>query len=476
MQVTFYSFTKRENSTARPGDGTTFDCILKSPSSVVAPVITLQIGRVTDPSVYNYCYIPDFDRFYWVQEWSWSSACWTAALKCDVLATYRTEIGSASMYVLRASNAYDGKIIDTLYPTNTQPVFYTDTGSYMWGGGAEDEPALGGGHFVLTIAGNGIDNVYSISAFVIRSFLNDISDNFVSEDNGFLEGDASFALQKAMIDPFSYIKSCVFLPFVPTGTNVDVINVGGIDFETVAKMPHRIQTRPAQVFSLRHHPQYLERGTYMDQSNIIRRLYFPPFGLITLNNDLAINYSRCLCIVNVDSQTGIGKLTVGYGNSDTTIEVVDTVVNSAVGVPVQLSQVYIDWFNASNVALRDAGGGVGGFLGNLVTGNIGGAVSGLVGSATASIADQKEATRPRLDTVGSPSSWVSLKGKPQIYTECLIAVDDDLQHNGRPLCQMRTPASLGGYMLIQDGDVPIHGTAEEAAEVRSYLEGGFYYE
>ena len=53
---------------------------------------------------------------------------------------------------------------------------------------------------------------------------------------------------------------------------------------------------------------------------------------------------------------------------------------------------------------------------------------------------------------------------------------EDNDHHGRPLCQMRTPASLGGYMIVQDGDVPTAGTQSETAEIKSYLESGFFYE
>ena len=41
---------------------------------------------------------------------------------------------------------------------------------------------------------------------------------------------------------------------------------------------------------------------------------------------------------------------------------------------------------------------------------------------------------------------------------------------------MRTIKNLGGYMIIQDGDVALNATSAEDAKVRAYLEGGFYYE
>jgi hypothetical protein len=52
----------------------------------------------------------------------------------------------------------------------------------------------------------------------------------------------------------------------------------------------------------------------------------------------------------------------------------------------------------------------------------------------------------------------------------------DNTHNGRPLMQTRTISTLSGFIMVQKGDVPIAGTSQEADEIRSLLEGGFYYE
>ena len=60
-------------------------------------------------------------------------------------------------------------------------------------------------------------------------------------------------------------------------------------------------------------------------------------------------------------------------------------------------------------------------------------------------------------------------------TFCRITSWDDT-HNGRPLMQTRTISTLSGFIMVQKGDVPIAGTSQEADEIRSLLEGGFYYE
>ena len=108
--VNFYNFAKRENATHRPsGSGTEYSCILKEASSIANPTIQLDIGTGSDP-VFNYCYIPEFNRYYWITDWTWvRNRLWEAALSTDLLATFRDDIGSSSLYVLRSSASYDGK-------------------------------------------------------------------------------------------------------------------------------------------------------------------------------------------------------------------------------------------------------------------------------------------------------------------------------------------------------------------------------
>lgn len=479
MQVTFYSFTKRENSTARPGDGTTFDCILKSPSSVVAPVITLQIGRVTDPSVYNYCYIPDFDRFYWVQEWSWSSACWTAALKCDVLATYKNEIGSTSMYVLRSSAEWDGTIVDSLYPFKTTYRIYDNRQPSPWTGSDTDETVnVRTGAYVLGICGSGYTYYYAFNEQNLNAVMSVLSSEYVTEDNGFSASDASYALQLSLADPFQYIKSAMWFPFnydeMDGGWQTDTLPIGAYTF----RVPHKViayddtggKWRKGKVIFQRFsHPFTETRGEYMNASATTLTLDFPPFGVVNLSPERAMKYRNVVCDWWVDFRSGNGILNVGY-SSDTNnkIQFMETRLTAPIGVPIQLSQLYHDYYDAVQSGVNT----IGDVISNAVKGDIGHLISGPISG----IMDAQKLATPRNQSIGSSGGHISLNGIPTLYIQYMEPVDDDLQHNGRPLCQMRTPASLGGYMLIQDGDVPIHGTAEEAAEVRSYLEGGFYYE
>ena len=159
--VYFYSFSKRENSTARPaaGSGREFSCVIRTESGITSPHIEIDLPLTDNPSQYNYAYIPAFGRYYHVEEWLFAGRLWSASLSVDALATAKTEIGAHQLYVLRAAADYDGRVIDTYYPTKTGCVldaediapFFTLTGG-MYSVGVVSKSANFGSikYFLLT--------------------------------------------------------------------------------------------------------------------------------------------------------------------------------------------------------------------------------------------------------------------------------------------------------------------------------------
>ena len=71
ITIKFYTFAKRINSTKQPTGAAALssDCIIKRGSSIINPTIELDIGLATSPAAYNYAYIADWNRYYWVQDW-----------------------------------------------------------------------------------------------------------------------------------------------------------------------------------------------------------------------------------------------------------------------------------------------------------------------------------------------------------------------------------------------------------------------
>lgn len=118
ISVKFFTFAKEPNSTALPsGSGTNFDCVLIDNTSVMNPQIKLIVS--SNPCTYNYAYISDFGRYYFISDWSADAGRWIATMNCDVLASFKSSITSSTQYVARSASEFDEYLSDNLYPTTT---------------------------------------------------------------------------------------------------------------------------------------------------------------------------------------------------------------------------------------------------------------------------------------------------------------------------------------------------------------------
>ena len=468
MSYTIYfwtGLTKRNNSTLTPTTGRTeFQCIVKDGTGILNPIIQLDLGLAADPSRFNYCQIPDFERYYWVREWTFERGLWTASCAVDVLATYKEQIGNSTLYVLRASNAFDGRIIDTMYPLKTGCTYshpiqlspFGSTGTYVLG--------------VTSTQGDYGSLTYSVvNAAGLRAICNYLINSAVSESNGFNLSDASLKLQTSLIDPLQYIKTCMYYPFPmedfdlqTAGTSFNIF-LWDIPLVFSARISGT-RIRKQFTVDIHKHPQTNTRGNYVNTAPYtVLTLFAPPFGVIDIDTTVTCNASTIDFTLSVDPISGKGVLFVECNG------VTLNRLEAQIGVPIQLSQVTRDWLGAASSTLS----AVGNIVGSAMTGNVGGLISGVASG----IDSASRALMPRQQSMGSGGGFIDVY--PYSYKldhQFFEPVADDIQHHGRPLCQLRQLSSLGGYMLIQDGDVPIPGTAEEAQRIKSYLESGFYYE
>lgn len=473
FNVTFYSFSKRENSTYRPTDpGETYSCVLKAESNISSPEIILDIGTANNPE-WNYAYIEEFDRYYYVSDWRWiENRLWSASLSTDLLATYKNEIGASELYVLRSSAASDGTIIDDYYPAKVnsgftpvsiQSPFKSDIqqGTFVLGVSGENAPTYGSTTF------------YAMDASMALALVRALNNNYVTVANNFETADASLALQKALIDPIQYITSCIWYPLdigdLPTvGQQGRQINIGGIELPGASGYPINPSTPLITFnysFTLPDHPQ-IARGQYMNGAYRKLFLEFPPFGAVELDGTIACNYQKIIVNITIDTTSGFATIRIGCGNGTSITELLEKYETRA-GVPMQLSSVYRDTFNGLGNTLRAAAGAIGGLL----TGNLFGAGASVFNG----ISSVSNVAKPRVESVGSNGSFASYAGTFTLYVQFLNVVDEDVPHAGRPLCQIRRIDTLPGYLLIKDGEIDIDGFTGEAEAVRAYLEGGFFY-
>lgn len=465
FEVTLFTLSKRDNSTKRPaaGSGSTFNCVLKSGSGIMHPTLSFDIGVTNNPSQYNYAYIPVFSRYYFIEEWFYEDALWTATLKVDVLATYKTEIGNSSLYIMRAAGAHDGSIIDTLYPAKTGCSYASDIKSNPW-----DSSMCFVIGCVSTNANFGSLAYYAVTVAGLSTICTNLLDpttGAVTETNGFSWDDCSQALQLSLVDPLQYIKSCVALPVAiseVTGTaaGVTVYNwstsVGGT---RLALNPYITKT---YTFDITKHPDTTARGNYVNSAPYTNiTLTIPPFGTFDIDTSVTCTASTLTATVKLDPITGQASLTITCNG------IVLNRIVSQLGVPISLSSVTRDYVGAASSAI----GSFAGAVGNALSGNIAGAVG-----AAAGVGNAINSIMPRASTIGNTGSFATNQGDFRLDHQFFRPVADDNTHNGRPLCAVRQISSLSGYMIIQDGDVAINGTSAEDQAVRNYLESGFYYE
>ena len=466
MDVRFWTFSKKYNSTKRPNsdDATTYDCDLKNGGSIVNPKIELNIGFTSSPSAFNYAYIPNFQRYYYIDEWTFENGLWIGTMSTDVLATFKTYIGNSSLYILRASAEKDGRIIDTLYPCKTECDF-VDT--------AITNPYNQAGCYVIGVVNKhgmyGSITYYAVTRASMAAILHSLISEVIDSTNGFNTSDASYALQRSIVDPVQYIKSAIWLPVPIQNITSDIIEtpLPIYDWEVSNASGYRI-SNPSIIIrntiNLSKHPDTNARGNYVNVTPYTKaQIFYPPFGVVELDTTVTCNAESVNVDVYVDANTGEGNLIIECNG------IVLNRIASQIGVPIQISQVSRDYLGAATSFI---GGMVGG-IASIATGNVvagAGAIAGGIGNAAAAAAN-------RSNTVGSSGNFSILFAKnPELNLQFFRPVEDDNAQNGRPLCKKRTVSNLGGYMLVQDGDVPIPGTKGESESIRNFLEGGFYYE
>lgn len=81
-----------------------------------------------------------------------------------------------------------------------------------------------------------------------------------------------------------------------------------------------------------------------------------------------------------------------------------------------------------------------------------------------------------MQTSGANGSIAEYFKAPQLCAQFFKQVDEANVHRGRPLCKDRTISSIPGYILVADADMSLQATQEENLKVKSYMEGGFFYE
>lgn len=470
LSVTVYKFPKKINSTKLPEIGTpqyTFDMtLLKDSCDMFAPTLQWNQGLTSFPFVPNYVYIPLFERYYFINSVTWKDGIWTFQCVVDVLASFKTQIGQQSLYVLRSASSYDTKILDTTYIATSQTTFDINQLSSPW-----ETTDLESGKYIVGVAGQST-TYYVFSYAALDLFLGYLFSDAYADD--VVSGWATaFPELKAMLNPLQFITSILWIPHPLTGfgTSVSTIRVGWADVGVVAKKVDGAGlVFFGGAFTPVRHPQAVTRGEYLNNAPYSDyTLFYPPFGKLQIDPNEVANNMEIGTLVNLDLRTGEGTLTVFDDEG-----VIISWVHSQVGINYQVSQVV----NRSGFGLGQMAGMAGSAVGlgaSLATGNLAGGI-GAVSGISSGLGDFAQSKVPSANTIGSNGGMNALRGLPTLQSEFKTIVDEDITHRGRPLCKVRTINTLSGFIQVDKADVSISTASGEQEQIRSYMEGGFYYE
>lgn len=471
MQATFYQFAKRTNSTKRPSGGQEFGIDLKAPCNIIDPEI--KIATQSDPTGYNYCYLPTFSRYYWVTNWTYSGGLWVASLTVDTLASYREQIGNSTEYVVRSSAKFDPKIADNLYPTKAT---ITTRTLYAYSTPFTDDPESGSqGFFVVAVNAPGYVSFGGSIYFAMSSTTFQKLMAALLQNTDYLDISAkeiSSNLTKALFNPIQYISKAFWIPCgnAAIGTPITEIPVGWWKMQNVGNAYVIQNTNDKNVFtfsiSTPHHPQHITRGVYTDGAPYSEyTLYCPPFGEIKLNANLFVLQSTLYCRLTVDYRTGDAILDLSFNKDFNTIFFS---TSGNVSVPVQLAQITTNVNELASLggliqtALGAVAGGIESFFGG------GDVINGIAsGAQQMTVSSQSK---------GGVASVAKYGITPYLTGAFYDLVDDNNEDHGRPLCQKVQLFSIPGFMMVDDPDIALPATAAEIDSVKSYMKNGFFLE
>lgn len=144
MNITFYKNSSEKNKIGKSlSSGLTLSGNLRDECSITSPSILVEATSLVD---YNYCYIPEFKRYYFISDiTSVRNNLWRVSLKCDVLESFKSDILNSSCIVKKQQNqSYSNNIDDGSYINRVDN--FIEIANYQDGFNAD-------GEFILLTAG-----------------------------------------------------------------------------------------------------------------------------------------------------------------------------------------------------------------------------------------------------------------------------------------------------------------------------------
>lgn len=489
----YKQFAKKENSTKVPPSGTltlALQGILKEPCSIMTPVIKIErLPADAIPGDYTYARWVQADRYYFIEDWVWVNGLWEVHMKEDVLATFKTQIGSSTEYVLRTDSTTDfnGEITDTTYPATTDIV----TQSYSLSNIFTTNLSVGC-YVVGIISGGNSQAVGAISYFAMTSSqFGALKNKLFSNDNleimGIIDSggqalvtDLSQEVLKTMYNPYQYIVSCMWFPFgvnaIPSSSSVSSIKIGWWDYPLSG---NRLYAQTFELgneqFTIQAHPQ-ASRGSYLNYAPYTRRTLLGRFGSVPIDTSMFVVGNKINISYMIDLITGQCYTKISRRNESTSPVSEDLLTerNFLIGVPIQLAQVGTDYLGTAVSAINTIPQIMGGAISGIASGK--GAIMGAIAGGASGIYNTLQSAMPQVETGGQNGSFLAPINNTHVIEQFYKIVDEDISHRGRPLCELRRIDTLSGFILCAEGEIDISCYDNERKEIVRYLTDGFFWE
>lgn len=443
------------------------------------------------PFDYTYALWVEAGRFYFIEDWVWVNGLWEVHMKEDVLATFRTEIGNSTEYVLRTDSTtnFNGKITDTTYPATTDIVSESYSLSNIF-----TTDLTVGCYIVGIISGGTSQAVGAISYFAMTSAqFGALKDKLFSDDNleimGIIDAggqtivqDLSQEVLKTLYNPYQYIVSCMWFPFgksaIPSTSPVSSIKIGWWDYPLSGD---RLYAQTLELgneqFAITAHPQ-ASRGSYLNYAPYTRRTLLGRFGSVPIDTTLFKVGNKINISYMIDLITGQCYTKISRRDESGTTPAEDLIAerNFLLGVPIQIAQVGTDYLGTAVSAINTVASGVNGAVSGFVKGGIAGAIGGAIAGSASGIYNTLQSAMPQVETSGQNGSFLAPVNNTHVVEQFYKIVDEDIAHRGRPLCELRQLNTLSGFILCAEGEIDISCYDNERKEIVRYLTEGFFWE
>lgn len=373
VDVYFFQYSKKPASTAVPAlnTGTKVECIFRDGYDILNPTLILDYRGLGDayspPTAWNYMYITDLNRYYWITDWSFGGGMWVCGGNVDLLGSHKTAIGSTYIFAQRLADrkknnvVTDGGITDTMIPTQATPSYsrQRDTSPF--------EQSLSSGCYVIGVINDDANAAGSVSYYVLtpagfktfRSYL--MGGTWLGAT-----AEMSVDTQKAILNPIQYITSCMWFPIdishiYDSATGVHGMNLGWWTIPSVGYWNittsgmyrfHKNLTMPV-------HPQYSTTSQRMLKCApfSVYQLHLPYFGTIPIDYE-EFPSGTVGCFFEIDIISGKGSVQL-YDGSITSVSDFPALklayqTSCQVATPIQLAQVVSDTWAAQVTQLQTA--------------------------------------------------------------------------------------------------------------------------